>query len=309
MSSTARIAFLGAGRMGRGMIGNLHKAGHAVTVYNRSPEPLASLADLGVGVAATPAEAVDGAGFVLSMVTGDDASRAVWEGPGGALEGRPAPNAVAIECSTVSHGRIRALAGAASGRGIAFMDCPVAGRPDAAMAGTLTVFAGGPGEVLDRARPVLDAFSCTILHMGPAGSGITFKLVYNAVGATQLAGLAEAMATCRNAGLDMEMAARALGEGATGSAHVRRHSAIMASGDYPQTAPFTPAGRIKDLEYAILLMKNNGVEPGVTDAARALFERIDPHLRNSINDTQVVDFVGPRKPGGSGQRLRPGTGS
>lgn len=290
------------------MIANLHKAGHAVTVYNRSCAPLASLAGLGVRVAATPAEAADGAEFVLSMVTGDDASQMVWEGPGGALEGGPAPNALAIECSTVSHGRIRDLARAVSDRGMTFMDCPVAGRPDAAMGGSLTVFAGGTDDALDMVQPVLDAFSREILHMGPIGTGITFKLIYNAVGATQLASLAEAMATCRNAGLDIEMAARALSEGATGSDHVRRHSAIMASGDYPQAPAFTPAGRIKDLEYAILLMKDNGVDADVTEAARALFARINPDLRNSINDTQVVDFVGPHTPGERGN-ARPGTGS
>lgn len=292
MTKAARIAFLGVGRMGRGMIGNLCKAGHAVTVYNRSRAPLASLASEGVRIAATPAEAVDGARFVLSMVTGDDASRAVWEGPGGALEGRPAPDALAIECSTVSRGRIGQLAAAASDRGMTFMDCPVAGRPDAAAAGTLTVFAGGSDAALERARPVLEAYSRAILHMGPTGSGITFKLVYNAVGATQLASLAEAMATCRNAGLDMAMAARAFSDGATGSPHVRLHSALMASGDYPGVPSFTPSGRIKDLEYAVILMRNNGVDASLADAARALFERVDPNSRHSINDTQVVDFIG-----------------
>jgi len=309
MTKAAKIVFLGAGRMGRGMIGNLHKAGHAVTVYNRSHAPLASLAGQGVRIAATPAEAVDGAGFVLSMVPGDDASRTVWEGPEGALAGRLAPNALAIECSTVSLGRVWELAAAASARGMTFMDCPVAGRPDAAMAGTLTVFAGGSDAALDQARRVLEAYSRTILHMGPIGSGISFKLIYNAVGAAQLAGLAEAMATCRNANLDMEMAARALSEGATGSPHVRLHSALMASGDYPQTPSFTPSDRIKDLGYAVLLMKHIGVDADVTEAARALFERIDPELRSLINDTQLVDFIGPHMPGDRGEKHRPGTAS
>lgn len=279
--------------MGRGMIANLCKAGHAVTVYNRSHAPLESLADLGVRFAATPAEAADGAEFVMSMVTDDAASEMLWEGPGGALEGRPAANAVAIESSTVSLGRIQALAGAASGRGMTFMDCPVAGRPDAAMSGSLTVFAGGSRDALERGRPVLEAISREILHMGPVGSGIAFKLVYNAVGATQLASLAEAMATCRNAGLDVELAARALSQGATGSPHVRLHAAMMAGGDYPQVPSFTPSGRIKDLGYAVLLMKNNGIDACVTDAARALFERVDHDSRQLISDTQVVDFIGP----------------
>ena len=297
MSVTGKIAFLGAGRMGGGMIANLHKAGHAVTVYNRSLAPLEPLADLGVRCAATPAEAADGAEFVMSIVTEDHASEIVWEGPGGALEGRLAANTVAIESSTVSLGRIRALARAAGGRGMAFMDCPVAGRPDAAMAGSLTVFAGGPDDALERGRPVLDAISREILHMGSVGSGITFKLIYNAVGATQLASLAEAMAACRNAGLDVEVAARALNQGATGSAHVRLHAAVMGSGGYPPVPSFAPSGRIKDLEYAVSLMRDNGVDAGVTDAARALFERVDPASRNVISDTQVVDFVGPHGTG------------
>lgn len=292
MQKTRKIGFLGAGRMGRGMIANLCKAGHAVTVYNRSRAALESLADLGGRRAATPAEAADGADFVMSMVTDDAASEMVWEGPGGALEGRLASNAMAIESSTVSLGRIQALAGAVSGRGMTFMDCPVAGRPDAAMAGSLTVFAGGSRDALEHGRPVLDAISREILHMGPVGSGITFKLIYNAVGATQLASLAEAMAACRNAGLDVEVAARALSQGATGSAHVRRHAAMMASGDYPGVPSFTPSGRIKDLEYAVILMRNNGVDASLADAARALFERVDPNSRHSINDTQVVDFIG-----------------
>lgn len=294
MPATCKIGFLGAGRMGRGMIASLCKAGHAVTVYNRSHAPLESLADLGVRFAATPSEAADGAEFVMSMVTDDAASEMLWEGPGGALEGRPAANAVAIESSTVSVARIQALAGAASSRGMTFMDCPVAGRPDAAMAGSLTVFAGGSRDALERGRPVLDAISREILHMGPVGSGIAFKLAYNAVGATQLASLAEAMAACRNAGLDLALAARALSQGATGSPHVRLHAAMMASGDYPQVPSFTPAGRIKDLEYGILWMKSKGIDAAVTDAARTLFERVDRDSRQAVSDTQVVDFIGAR---------------
>jgi 3-hydroxyisobutyrate dehydrogenase len=289
---TIDIAFLGAGRMGYGMITNLHKAGHRVTVYNRSLEPLKALADIGIRCAGTPAEAAAGANFVMSMVTDDKASSTLWEGPAGALEANAAPGAVAIESSTVSVRRVKELSNAASRRGLAFLDCPVAGRPAAALAGSLTVFAGGAVDALERARPVLSAISHKLFHFGPSGSGIAFKLLYNAVGATQIACLAEAMAACRMAGLDLAAASQALSEGGTGSPHVKLHAAIMASGQYSNPPAFTPAGRIKDLEYAIELMAGCGVDAGVSIAALSAYEAVDPDLRNSISDTQIVDFLG-----------------
>jgi 3-hydroxyisobutyrate dehydrogenase len=287
-----KIAFLGAGRMGRGMIANLHKAGHQIAVYNRSREPLKALGEMGLRCCDTPAEAAEGAEIVMSMVTDDNASSMVWEGAGGALEAQTAPGAIAIESSTVSVERIDALSKAVSQRGLGFLDCPVAGRPDAAAAGTLTVFAGGAAETFERARPVLEAISRQVLHFGPAGCGITFKLLYNAVGATQVASLAEAMAACRNAGLDLAAACQALSDGATGSPHVKRHAKLMASRQYPEPPEFTPAGRIKDLNYAIALMIKNGVAPDISEAARETYEMVDQGLRGSINDTQVVDFLG-----------------
>jgi 3-hydroxyisobutyrate dehydrogenase-like beta-hydroxyacid dehydrogenase len=104
------------------------------------------------------------------------------------------------------------------------------------------------------------------------------------------------MASCRNAGLDLAVVTKALSEGGTGSAHIKLHAGLMAAGQYPEIAPFTPAGRIKDLEYAIALMRQSGVEPVVADAARATFAAVAPELRASINDTQVVDYVGKPRP-------------
>jgi 3-hydroxyisobutyrate dehydrogenase len=286
-----RVGFLGAGQMGRGMITNLVNAGHVVTVYNRSDEPFAALTGLNITRGATPAEAVDGADVIMSMVTDDKASEGVWEGTDGALSGNPAAGALAIESSTVSIKRVTALARAADLRGLAFLDCPVAGRPDASMTGMLTVFAGGPLDCVQHAAPVLEAISKRVLHFGAVGSGIGFKLIYNAVGATQLASLAEAMAACRDAGLNMTAVTTGLSEGATGSGHVKLHGPLMASGDYPATPPFTPAGRIKDLDYAIALMRDSGIEPVVALAAREVFDAVHQTDKTTINDSQVVDYV------------------
>lgn len=286
-----KVGFLGAGRMGRGMIANLVDAGHDVTVYNRSDAPFEAMSDLAIRRGKTPAETVDGVDTVMSMVTDDAASAELWEGARGALQGSPARGALAIESSTVSLSRVRELAKAATDRGLTFLDCPVAGRPDAAATGMLTVFAGGTPEAIERAADLLEAISTRVFHFGQVGSGISFKLIYNAVGATQLASLAEAMAACRDAGLDMTAVAAAMGTGATGSGHVKLHGPLMASGGFPETPPFTPAGRIKDLDYAISLMRSVGVDPVIATAARDVFAGVGDAERATINDTQVVDYV------------------
>lgn len=289
---TSTIAFLGAGRMGRGMIANLRGAGHSVVVYNRSRSALDALAGSGITIAETPAQAVNGADIVWSMVTGDEASAMLWEGPGGALSGDIGPGTIAIESSTVSIERVATLCAAATERGLRFMDCPVAGRPDVASAGALTVFAGGDSQSLLQVAAPLDAISRKVLHMGPVGSGIRFKLLYNAVGAIQIASIGEAMAACRRAGLDLSVATTAFSEGATGSPHVKLHAQKMASGDYPDPPEFTPAGRIKDLTYAIDLAIDLSIEPLLSVAARSAFQRADRDGLDSISDSQVVDYFG-----------------
>jgi len=119
----AKIGFLGLGMMGSGMAGCLVRAGHEVTVWNRS------------------AEAVDGADAVFTMIADDAASDACWFGAAGAMD-RLAPGAFVIECSTVSHRQSGKLAEAATGRGLRYIDCPVNGPPVAAAKGELTLLVG-----------------------------------------------------------------------------------------------------------------------------------------------------------------------
>ncbi|MEE2760736.1 MAG: NAD(P)-dependent oxidoreductase, partial [Pseudomonadota bacterium] len=152
-----QIAFLGAGIMGSAMIRNFLKSGHSVTTYNRTMEKARALEPDGAKVAETPAEAVAGAEMIMSMVIDDNASRACWGGPDGALEGKLRQNALAIESSSVSRDWVLELGGLAEAKGLKFMDCPVAGRPDVAEAGELALFAGGRAEDVDVARPTLDA--------------------------------------------------------------------------------------------------------------------------------------------------------
>src|SRR6478609_1070261 len=123
----ARIAFVGLGRMGAGMAGRLLAAGHDLRVWNRSPEKAATLVGSGAHLAASPRDAATGADAVVVMVSDDVASRWVWQGPDGVLGADLAPDAIAVECSTLSHAWVLELAGQARASGLRYLDAPVTG--------------------------------------------------------------------------------------------------------------------------------------------------------------------------------------
>ena len=189
----AKIALLGAGIMGQAMIRNFLSHGHDVTVYNRTIEKARPLEAHGAQVAATPKSAAAGADLIVSSLTNDEASEASWNGPDGALHADLKPGVYAIEMSTVSLQWVARLNELAMAEGLHFLDCPVAGRPDVAEAGQLKIFAGGSAEDVDALRPVLASISKSVMHLGNVGSGITFKLIYNVMGAIQVAACAEGL--------------------------------------------------------------------------------------------------------------------
>jgi len=287
----ANIAFLGAGMMGQPIIQNFLRGGHAVNVYNRTQAKARPLEAIGAILAATPKEAAAGADAIFSSVINDDASRAVWNGSDGALQAELQPGAYAIEMSTVSLTWVSELNELATSRGLHFMDCPVAGRPDVAEAGQLKVFAGGRAEDVDAIRPVLDAISKSVMHVGGVGSGITFKLIYNVMGAIQVAACAEGMQACEAAGIDIRVAAEGFSTGATGSPHVIRHSEYMAENNHEDPVQFSGRNRIKDLAYGIDLIENVGGQSTIGHAAKQVFEQMVQQSMGDLNDSELIDAL------------------
>lgn len=290
-----RIAYLGGGNMGRAMVARLIAAGSDVTVYNRTPEKLRDLQAAGAKLAATPREAAAGAAIVFASVTDDDASRAVWTGQDGALSGALAERALLVEHSTLSHDWVMELSGAVRARGMRYVDCPVAGRPDAAAAGQLVVFAGAEKADLEEIRPLIVPISKEIFHFGAAGSGTAFKLIYNLMGATQIAALAEGLAAAEAAGIDIVTAAQALSTGATGSPHVVRHAVFMAEGKHEEPPAFTGRGRLKDSSYGVALAEKFGQEPTLGRAATAVYRRMVDAGMAAAADSRVLDVVRKRR--------------
>jgi 3-hydroxyisobutyrate dehydrogenase len=287
----AKIAFLGAGMMGQPMIRNFLGGGHEVTVYNRTLEKARPLEALGAVLASTPKEAADGVDVIVSSLINDDASRITWTGSAGALQADLKAGAYAIECSTVSLKWVTELNELAISRGLKFLDCPVAGRPDVAEAGQLKIFAGGRAEDVEALRPVLTCISKSVMHLGGVGSGITFKLIYNVMGAIHVAACAEGMFACEAAGIDLATAAEGFSTGATGSPHVARHSRYMAENKHEDPVQFSGCNRIKDVDYGIRLIENIGAQSVIGHATRIVFGQMEELGMGDLNDSELIDAL------------------
>lgn len=197
------IAFLGMGAMGSRMSERLAKAGHQLTVWNRSGcDATRDTARGEIQVAATPAEAVHDAKLVFSMVRDDEASASVWLGEHGALLGMN-KDALAIECSTLSLPFILELSSVFKKSGKQLIDAPLAGSRKQAEEGKLIFLAGGEAPDIEMAKPALLEMGSACFHAGDNGSGVLTKLLVNTLFGTQLAVLAELIGLTRKTGFDV----------------------------------------------------------------------------------------------------------
>jgi 3-hydroxyisobutyrate dehydrogenase len=203
------------------------------------------------------------------MLADDTASREIWAGRGGALEGVQ-EGAILIESSTVSTAWIAELAHLASAHGAELLDAPVTGSRMQAAAGQLTFLVGGSDRALEAATPVLKAMSKEIVHLGPVGSGAKMKLINNFLCGVQVASLAEGLTWIERSGLDRDKALSILKNGAPGSPLLGTISARMVNHDY--TVNFLLKLMAKDLAYAQSEALVCGVHLKTSEAARGLFE-------------------------------------
>ena len=211
------VAFLGLGVMGYPMAGHLARAGHRVTVYNRTAaKAQAWAAEYGGATAATPREATAGAAIVLACVGNDEDLRAVVLGPEGAYAGMAA-GSVFVDHTTASAAVARELYAAGLARGVSFIDAPVSGGQAGAVNGALTVMCGGDAAPFEAIRPVAMAFAKAVTLVGASGAGQLAKMVNQTCIAGLLQGLAEGIAFGQRAGLDMKQVLEVIGKGAAQS--------------------------------------------------------------------------------------------
>lgn len=194
------IAFIGLGNMGAPMALNLVKAGHALTVFDLSPNAVRQLTDAGAHAAASAADAVKGADIVITMLPASKHVEGVYLEQD--LLGQIGAGTLVIDCSTIAPDSARKVAQAAQERGLEMIDAPVSGGTGGAAAGTLTFIVGGPQAALERARPVLEKMGKNIFHAGDAGAGQVAKICNNMLLGILMAGTAEALALGVANGLD-----------------------------------------------------------------------------------------------------------
>lgn len=264
--SPRSVAFLGLGVMGYPMAGHLARAGHRVTVYNRSPAKAAQwcaeYADTTAPrQAATPREAADGADIVFCCVGNDDDLRSVVLGAQGALAGMK-PGAIFVDHTTASAEVARELNAAAQALGLQFIDAPVSGGQAGAQNGQLTVMCGGDAAAFATVQPVAMAFSRACTLLGESGSGQLAKMVNQICLAGLIQGLSEAIAFGGKAGLDMTQVLEVIGKGAAQSWQMDSRGKTMIADQFD--FGFAVDWMRKDLGLVLDEAKRNGARLPVT---------------------------------------------
>ena len=258
----ARVAFIGLGVMGYPMAGHIAKAGHDVTVYNRTAQKADDWTkEHGGKSAPTPKEAAEGCEFVFACVGNDDDLRAVTLGENGAFHSMP-EGAVFIDNTTASAAIARELASEAQKRKLDFLDAPVSGGQAGAENGVLTVMIGGDEDVFERAKPIIDCYARMVGLMGSAGSGQLTKMVNQICIAGLVQGLSEGVHFAQSAGLDVEAVMGVISKGAAQSWQMENRWQTMDKGEYEHG--FAVDWMRKDLSICLSEARANGSNLPVT---------------------------------------------
>jgi 3-hydroxyisobutyrate dehydrogenase len=292
---SCKVSFIGLGVMGYPMAGHLAKAGHNVTVHNRTPAKAFQWKGEFGGVAApSPAEAAAGAKFVFCCVGNDDDLRAVTVGDGGAFEGM-GPGAVFVDHTTTSAEVARELHAEAKRRGFAFIDAPVSGGQAGAENGQLTVMIGGDEDAVTDAAPLIDCYARMQARLGEAGSGQLAKMVNQVCIAGIVQGLAEALHFAERAGLDARSVIDVISKGAAQSWQMDNRAGTMIDGHFD--FGFAVDWMRKDLGFVLSEARRNGAHLPVTALVDQFYSEVQA-LGGSRWDTSslIVPLRRMRKP-------------
>lgn len=211
-----KIGYAGLGIMGRGMAACLVRAGHDVTVWNRTTERTIPLADAGAAVAATPAELADACDITMVCVSDTPDVEEVTVGSNGLLAGL-GDGKLVVDHSTISVSATKRLAEEVRRVGADWVDAPVSGGSEGAERGTLSIMAGGDAATLERVMPYLEAYGTRITHVGPIGAGQLVKQVNQVLVVVNALAMSEALLLGQAGGLDLDTTIEAVKGGAAGS--------------------------------------------------------------------------------------------
>jgi 3-hydroxyisobutyrate dehydrogenase-like beta-hydroxyacid dehydrogenase len=285
------IGFIGLGLMGRPMALNLLKAGHKLTVWNRTPARARELMAAGATLAKTPREVAASSEILITIVSDPPALESVlWgsvEQKDGALEALKS-GSIYIDSSTVSPSLVKKISSACGQRGVRFLDAPVTGGDWGAREGNLVFMIGGDEDTLKEAEPVLGIMGKKWFHLGPNGAGQTVKLAMNAILALQVGAMAEALALVTRAGLKGEQLVEVMQASMARSGVLDVKSPLMLKGDYKPSFPLRLMH--KDLGLALDLGNQLGVALPATAAAREVYNAVKGEVKEDLDYSAVMRF-------------------
>lgn len=280
-----KVTFIGLGTMGYPMAGHVSKAGHNVTVYNRTTTKAQAWCEEYSGsFATTPALAAKEADIVLTCVGNDDDLRAVYLGTDGAFQ-MAKPGTLFIDHTTASAEVAKELSAAAQEKGFLFMDGPVSGGQAGAVNGVLTVMMGGEQSHLEMAQSILDCYAKSTSLLGPVGNGQLAKMVNQILIGGILSGLSEGVRFAEKAGLDMPALVETLKHGAAGSWQLENRGATMAKEEFD--FGFAIEWMHKDLGLCLAQAEKMGLSIPLTKAVDQDYQELMAEGRGR-QDTSVL---------------------
>ena len=290
---TFNVALIGLGVMGYPMAGYISKAGHNVTVYNRTKSKAEKWINEYKGkMANTPAEAAEGADFIFTCVGNDNDLKEVSLGENGLFH-TAKKGCVYIDNSTVSAEISRELYAAAKDKGFDFLDAPISGGQAGAEGGKLTVMVGGAESTFKKAEPVIDCYSRKVKLIGKSGSGQLTKMMNQMCIAGAVQGLSEAINFGINAGLDMDIVMETISKGAAQSWQMENRYRTMTDDKFDYG--FAVDWMRKDLAIVIEEAKRNGSPVPVTEIVDGYYAKVQEMGGNRWDSSSLIALLKKKK--------------
>lgn len=291
--SPKKVAFIGLGVMGYPMAGHLARAGHDVTVYNRTASKGESwVSEFGGASAPTPAKAAEGADIVFCCVGNDDDLRSVTTAKDGAFQGMK-KGAVFVDHTTASADVARELAKAAEEGDFHFIDAPVSGGQAGAVGGVLTVMCGGDAKVFETIKPVAGHYARAVTLLGEHGAGQLAKMVNQICIAGLVQGLSEAIAFGQRANLDMNAVLDVISKGAAQSWQMENRGKTMVEGKFD--FGFAVDWMRKDLGLVLDEAKRNGALLPVTAVVDQFYAEVQQNGGQRWDTSSLITRLTPKK--------------
>ncbi|MGV3138043.1 NAD(P)-dependent oxidoreductase [Brevibacillus agri] len=260
------VGWIGLGNMGVPMAGNLLAAGYDVSVWNRTPDKAAPLVALGAKQVASLPRLVEECDVLFTMVSDDEAVKAIYTGADGVLSARVSGK-LAIDMSTIAPETSRFLAEQAKKAGLRFLDAPVSGSVGPAKEAQLVIMVGGEKADYNEAKPLLDKLGKAAIYLGPNGAGTSAKLAINLLLGITVQGVSETLLFARSLGIETEQMLEIISQSAVGTPLIRGKAASILADDYP--AAFALKHMAKDLRLA----REAGVSTPLAESAQATYRQ------------------------------------